>query len=37
MKVSDMTTLNIEKINKDDDSLMKETHNCLCLAKALYT
>lgn len=37
IKTSNMTSLNIEKVKNDDDSLMKETHNCLCLAKALYT
>ena len=35
--VSKMTQDNIERINKNDDSLMKETHNCLCIAKALFT
>lgn len=35
--VSKMTFENIERINRDDDSLMKETHNCLCVAKALFT
>lgn len=29
---------NFEMVSeKDDDSLMKETHNCLCLGKALST
>ena len=36
-KTSQMTMQNIEKVNNNDDSMMKETHNCLCLAKALYT
>jgi hypothetical protein len=35
VKVSKMAEDNFINVSqKDDDSMMKETHNCLCLSKA---